>query len=458
MEAWPTDSDLHAYASVPPEPRAVVLLLHGFGEHTGRHAQTVRAFARHSIAVYAYDQRGHGRSPGPRARVSSFAHLVDDSLAMRGRVRAAHPGLPLFLLGASMGGLVAIHSALRDPRGLAGVVLVSPALAIGGATPPVVRALGSIVAQVVPALPVASVDADALSRDRAVVAAFVADPLVHHGTISARTGAELLAAAAAAIAAAPRWRLPAYIIVGADDRIAAPVGARRFAQAAISADLTLRSVAGGYHEPFGEPGGAALVDEAATWVLERAGRAPRAADDSVPTRDGAAAVQSARVYTWREGLAFGAAINVVSRLLGTNTGRYEAIKRPWFAPPGWVFPVVWSINNVLAINGNLRVLNAPPSADRTAYLRLWAATWVLYVFFGYAFFRRKSPLLGLLDTVNFLVLAILSARRAVRIERRLWLTYSTLLPWLTLAVAVALAVALENPDPLLDPPADADAV
>ena len=318
-------------------------------------------------------------------------------------------------------------------------MLVSPALAVGGSTPAVVRALGSLVAQSVAGASGCFARPGRLSRDRAVVAAFVADPLVHHGKIAARTAAELLAAAEAALTAAPRWRLPAYVLLGDDDRIASPAGARRFAQAVTAADLTLRSVAGGYHEPFSEPGGAALIDEAAAWIVDRAGRPSSASGDAFATRDAPAATPSGRLYTWREGLAFGAAINVVSRLLGTNTGRYETIKRPWFAPPGWVFPVVWSINNVLAINGNLRVLNAPPSADRTAYLRLWAATWVLFVLFGYAFFRRKSPLLGLLDTVNFLALAILSAGRAVRIERRLWLTYATLLPWMTLAVAVALA-------------------
>jgi benzodiazapine receptor len=165
-----------------------------------------------------------------------------------------------------------------------------------------------------------------------------------------------------------------------------------------------------------------------------------------------------RVYTWREGLAFGAAVNVVSRLLGTNTGRYETIKRPWCAPPGWVFPVVWGINNVLMIAGNVRVLNAPPSTDRTAYLRLWAVTWLLYLSFGYAFFRRRSPLLGFLVTANFSALALLSAARAVRIEPGLWITYSTLLPWSALATAVAGAIALENPDPLLDPPAPNDSI
>jgi hypothetical protein len=79
-------------------------------------------------------------------------------------------------------------------------------------------------------------------------------------------------------------------------------------------------------------------------------------------------------------------------------------------------------------------------------------TWVLYLSFGYAFFRRKSPLFGLLVTLNFSALTVLSARRALRIDRNLWVTYSTLLPWIVLATLVAGSVALNNPDPLLDPP------
>jgi alpha-beta hydrolase superfamily lysophospholipase/tryptophan-rich sensory protein len=450
MDAWPIETDLRGYRSVPPEPRAAVLLLHGFGEHAGRHAPTIAALTEHGIAVYAYDQRGHGHSPGRRALVSRFAESVDDSIDMRRRVTEAHPSLPLFLMGASMGGLMAIRSAQCDSAGLAGVVLVSPALAIGASTSPIARTLGSFIGQVAPLAPVATLELAALSRDSAVADAYVADPLNHQGKVPARTGAEMLAAAAEALAEAPQWQLPAYIIAGEADRIAAPEGSQRFVAAAILADITLRLIDGGYHEPFNEPGGAALVEDVAAWILDRASRPvfvpvsgmPQAGNGSRPRR----------LYTWREGLAFGAAVNIAARLLGTNTGRYEEIKRPWFAPPGWAFPLVWGINSALSIAGNVRVLNAPPSADRTAYLRLWTATWVLYLSFGYAFFRRKSPLLGLLVTTNFFTLAVLSAGRALRIDRRLWVNYSTLLPWLALATAVAASVALDNPDPLLDPP------
>jgi acylglycerol lipase len=446
METWSTDSDLRTYASVPAEPpRAAVLLLHGFGEHAARHAATMDRLAASGIAVYSYDQRGHGRSPGRPALVT-FARSVDDALALRRRVAAEHPGLPLFLMGVSMGGLMAVRSAQRDPAGLAGVVLVAPALLSGAATSPVARAVGSLVAQVAPTVPLAELELAGLSRDPAVIAAYVSDPLVHHGKIPALTVAEMVAAAAAASSAAARWRLPAYIVHGEADRIVPAAGSQRFAAVAAGADVTLRLVPDGYHEPFTDPGGPALLDDVAAWILDRAARPASGAVDTRPPEP-----EPRRVYTWRDGLAFGAALNIASRLLGTNTGPYEVIERPWFAPPGWVFPVAWGINNVLMIWGNLRVLNAPRSTDRTAYLRLWAATWLLYLSFGYAFFRRKSPLLGLLVTVNFSALIVLSARRASRIDPSLWVTYSTILPWILLATAVAGAVALDNPDPFLDP-------
>jgi alpha-beta hydrolase superfamily lysophospholipase/tryptophan-rich sensory protein len=448
MDFWPNDSDLCGYRDVPADPRAAVLVLHGYGEHAGRHAGTMRVLADAGIAAYAYDHRGHGRSPGVRALVERFAHAVDDVLAMRRRVAAAHPHVPVFLLGASMGGLMAVRAVQRDPVGIAGVVLISPALAFGALPPPAIKALQRLVAQVAPALPVAELDLDALSRDRGIGEAYAADPLNHHGGVPARTAFEMVDAAAAALAQAAQWRLPAFIVIGDADRIAAPDGARRFAAAAAAADadITLREIPGGYHEPLNDPGGAGLVGEIAAWMLAHAATTP--ANAAAPAR----AAGGQRRYSWRAGVLFGLAINVAARLLGRNTGRYETIKRPWFAPPGFVFPIVWGINSTLSIAGNLRVLNAPDSGDRSAYLRLWAATWVLYISFGYAFFRRKSPVLGLLVTVNFLVLAILSFGRALRLDRRLGWTYVTLLPWLGLAGAVALSVALENPDPLLDPP------
>jgi alpha-beta hydrolase superfamily lysophospholipase len=272
MNAWETGGELRGYHVAADRPRAALLLLHGFGEHTGRHAATLHALAAAGIAAYAYDQRGHGDSPGERGFVPSFDALVDDVLAMRARVAAAEPGLPLFLMGQSMGGLLAIRAIQRAPGGVRGAVLCAPALSIGADVPPAARGVLMALAGVLPKLPVASLDITKLARDPAVGAAYVADPLVYHGRVPVRSAAEMARAGDAALAAAPQWHTPTLLFQGTDDAIASADGARRFARDAAGEDFTLRLIDGGYHELLNDPGGDALRAEAARWIVDRADR------------------------------------------------------------------------------------------------------------------------------------------------------------------------------------------
>jgi len=272
LSDWPVAHDLAAYRLVPNEPRAAALFVHGFGEHAGRLANAMRTLASRGIATYAYDHRGHGRSPGARAVVERFDGLVRDSLAMRDAARAASPGVPFFLIGDSMGGLLAARSAQTRPDDLDGVVLVSPALTVGVREGPIVRRVGSLIGAIAPGFPIAKLDTSALSRSPEIGPAYLADPLTHHGGVPARTAAEMVKAGVAAFAAAPAWTSPLLIIHGTADRICDPAGSERFA-AAVSgrgADVTLRMVDGAYHEPFNDPGGDLLLDEVGTWILTRA--------------------------------------------------------------------------------------------------------------------------------------------------------------------------------------------
>jgi alpha-beta hydrolase superfamily lysophospholipase len=141
VSAWETGTDLRGYRCVPADPVALVLVVHGFGEHAGRHAKTMQRWASRHIASFSYDQRNHGNSPGKRATFSRFDDFVDDTIAMRARVAAEHPGRPLFLFGISMGGVVAARSAERNPDGLRGVVLLAPAFAPAEHIPPVVQTI-----------------------------------------------------------------------------------------------------------------------------------------------------------------------------------------------------------------------------------------------------------------------------------------------------------------------------
>jgi alpha-beta hydrolase superfamily lysophospholipase len=267
---WPTGSALRGYRCVPADAVAAVLVVHGFGEHAGRHAKTMRSWAARGIATYAYDQRGHGHSPGERAVVARFDDLVDDSVAIRRRVAAERPELPLFLFGASMGGVVATRSAQRLSDGLRGVVLLAPGFAVAEHIPPFVRGMLRGVRKIAPGLKLQPLTFSALSRDPAVGEAYQRDPLTYHGAVPLASATEIVAAGEAAIADAARYAVPTLLLQGDADRIVFPIGATRFVQAATNnRELTLEVVNGGYHELFNDPGGEVLASRAADWVLAR---------------------------------------------------------------------------------------------------------------------------------------------------------------------------------------------
>ncbi|MDQ2866424.1 MAG: tryptophan-rich sensory protein [Candidatus Eremiobacteraeota bacterium] len=158
----------------------------------------------------------------------------------------------------------------------------------------------------------------------------------------------------------------------------------------------------------------------------------------------------ARKYGLVETLAAGIAMNVIANVLGPSDAaktEYAKSTRPRFAPPSWAFGVAWPVNNLLTLWGNRRVLNAPPSPDRTAYIRLQAATWALFMSYGLVRFRLKSPILGYANTTMYLALTVASLSRAARIDRKLLLSFSTLIPWLLLATTLSV-YQLNDADPL----------
>jgi acylglycerol lipase len=267
---WPTGGDLRGYRVVPSHPVAAVLVVHGFGEYAGRHATTMRRLAARGIASYSYDQRGHGHSPGKRAIIERFDDLVDDSLAVRERIIAENPGLPLFLFGVSMGGVVATRSAERRSADLRGVVLLAPAFAAAENIPAPVQSVLRGLRKVAPGLPLAKLTFSALSADPAVGEAYRVDPLTYHGGVPLCTGTEIVAAGQAAVADAGRYEVPTLLLQGDADTIVFPIGAKRFAGAAKSPDLTYTVVPGGYHELFNDPGGEKLVTAMADWIVARA--------------------------------------------------------------------------------------------------------------------------------------------------------------------------------------------
>ncbi|KQU76864.1 MULTISPECIES: alpha/beta hydrolase [unclassified Rhizobacter] len=232
----------------------VVVLVHGLGEHLGRYAHVIAHLNRWGWHVLAYDQRGHGRSEGGRGQLATTHDLLDDLSHVIDAARTAHRG-PLVLLGHSMGGLVVSRFAAdtKAPwwRPVDGLVMSSPALDPGmnGAQKLLLALLGPIA----PSLAVGNGLKPAwISRDPAVVAAYVADPLVHD-RVTPRLVRFIVDGGEWVRARAATWTVPTLLLYAGSDRCVAPAGSRAFATAAPQAMVTAQEFTPLFHEIFNEP-------------------------------------------------------------------------------------------------------------------------------------------------------------------------------------------------------------
>jgi alpha-beta hydrolase superfamily lysophospholipase len=248
------------------EPRAVLLVAHGYGEHGGRYGDLAERLVARGYAVYSLDHRGHGRSEGARGHVGRFAEFVADLHAMRVRVEAENRGKPLVVLGHSMGGLIAVRYLLNHASGISGAVLSSPALGLAEEPPRSLQLLGRVLSVVAPRTSFqGNVNPELLSHDPAVGAAYVADPLVHRRA-SARFFTELKWAIANVADRGPEIRPPILVLQAADDRLVDPRATEAFAAAIPAAHKTVRFYPGFYHEIFNETGKERVLGDLERWL------------------------------------------------------------------------------------------------------------------------------------------------------------------------------------------------
>ena len=260
---------------LPPDARATVVLVHGFGDHSGRQEELVAGLVACRIAVHAYDLRGHGRSLGRRGHVDRWDDHRDDLAAIVDSAVDVQ-GEPAFLLGQSLGGLIALEYALRRPDGLAGVVAHSPALMPTGVGN---SFLAWLARRLSTAWPTFSVRVPFAPEPHSGENPRPSDPLVH-GRLSARAATEAMAAIAWTVDHAADLRVPLLIIHGTEDRIVDVSGSRRFV--ADAGDLaTLVEYPGVPHDSWDAAVRASIRDDMVRWIEERLatqGRgAPRAA-------------------------------------------------------------------------------------------------------------------------------------------------------------------------------------
>lgn len=255
--AAPGGDRLVRWWTPPGDAVASVVLVHGYAEHSGRYEAVGGALAADGFAVWATDLAGHGASSGERASVPDVASLVADVLALLDRARDHSPDVPTFLVGHSMGGLVATTVALDHQHRLAGLVLSGPAVGDPSALEPLLD---------LDPLPDVMLSSDLLSRDPRVGEDYDRDPLNYRGPFRRETLRALTGGARSVRARFAELRLPLLVLHGGDDQLVAPAASADLYAGASSADKELVVYPGLRHEILNEPEGPEIVARIAAWM------------------------------------------------------------------------------------------------------------------------------------------------------------------------------------------------
>jgi alpha-beta hydrolase superfamily lysophospholipase len=261
------DAKVYYQAWIPDgDPKAVILVVHGLGEHSGRYMNVVNHFIPRGYAVYALDHLGHGKSEGVREYVDRFEDFTGTLTIYYNMVKDWQPDIPMFLLGHSMGGLIASHYLLDHQDKFKGAILSAPGVKVGDNITQFTITMGKVLSVLAPKAGILALEAEGVSRDPEVVAAYMNDPLVFHEKTSARLAAELLKAMLRVTAEAAKIKLPFILLQGSDDKLVDPAGAQMLYDMATSADKTLKYYDGLYHEVFNEPERDTVLKDVETWL------------------------------------------------------------------------------------------------------------------------------------------------------------------------------------------------
>jgi alpha-beta hydrolase superfamily lysophospholipase len=231
--------------------KAVILLVHGLGEHIQRYIYWADLFKKEGIGFAGVDLPGHGRSEGRRGNIKSYVLLDNMIDILLNSCKKTFPGIPVYIYGHSLGGTIVLDYLLRKNPKVKGAIITAPWLRLSFEPPRIKLILASVMKNILPGLIQPSgLNANHLSHDETVVEKYRTDPLVHR-KISVSLFHGSITAAKYSLAHASELKVPTLILHGSDDKILSPEGSREFAGKTSLADLKIWD--GGYHELHNEP-------------------------------------------------------------------------------------------------------------------------------------------------------------------------------------------------------------
>jgi acylglycerol lipase len=251
------------------QARAVILLVHGAGEHCARYQRLAEYFCDRGYVIAGLDHIGHGKSDGQYGFVERFDDHLESLEHYRQQVERDFPGLPMILLGHSMGGLISSLFLLQHQQQFIGCALSGPAIKTDLQPPAIQILLIRLLSRFAPRLGVLQLDAAGVSRDQSVVDDYCADPLVHHGKMSARMVSEMFAGMNRIQEQAAKITLPLLLLHGGEDAMTAPSGSQFLHDGVSSQEKSLKIYPGLYHEIFNEPEQQQVFADLLAWCEER---------------------------------------------------------------------------------------------------------------------------------------------------------------------------------------------
>lgn len=250
----------------PDHPKANIIFVHGLGDHIGRYAEFVKYFIGRNFGMCLYDQRGHGRSGGRRVHCRSFSDYLRDLSMMIERVHESYPNVPLYLIGHSFGGQVAINFVARYSKGLRGVVALSPNIEPLIKIPNWKKKLADKISRFLPATKFhTEINAANFSHDENVVESAKKDPFMSWH-VTARLGTELLKNLEQLPRMAFQVKVPILFMHGSDDRICSSEATRKFYHSILTQNKDLKIYPGLYHELLNENVRQNIFADIETWL------------------------------------------------------------------------------------------------------------------------------------------------------------------------------------------------